>query len=157
MCHIIGIKPQFKTIIENGPYVPITARQRKPEGQWTGDERKDFQDSPNDEEDTRISQKYLTGLEEERHERDLLAKYKRFFKKGSQRFSSAKATNDTICHKCDRKDVEAKYNKVRAKLALLSFGSSSKSSMVKNKSLVAEAYEWYEEDVSSDDNEIVRI
>ncbi|GJX50737.1 retrovirus-related pol polyprotein from transposon TNT 1-94 [Tanacetum coccineum] len=40
MCHIIGIEPQFKNIINNGPYVPITAGQKKPEGQWTVDERK---------------------------------------------------------------------------------------------------------------------
>ncbi|GKC77490.1 hypothetical protein Tco_1128264, partial [Tanacetum coccineum] len=32
-----------------------------------------------------------------------------------------------------------------------------KSSMVKNKGLVAEAYEWDEEDVSSDDNEMVKV
>nr|GEU42390.1 retrovirus-related Pol polyprotein from transposon TNT 1-94 [Tanacetum cinerariifolium] len=52
---------------------------------------KDFQDSPNDEEDTRSSHKYLNDLEEEYQERALLAKSKRFFKK-------------------------AKYNKVKAKL-----------------------------------------
>ncbi|GJT12006.1 hypothetical protein Tco_0859048, partial [Tanacetum coccineum] len=52
------------------------------------------------------------------------------------------------------KDFEAKYNKVKAKLAFLSSSASaSKSSMVKNKGLVAEAYEWDEEDVSLDDNE----
>ncbi|GJY75469.1 hypothetical protein Tco_0480585 [Tanacetum coccineum] len=46
------------------------------------------------------------------------------------------------------KDFEAKYNKFTAKLALLSSGaSSSKSSMVKNKGLVAEAYEWDEKRV----------
>ncbi|GJZ41386.1 hypothetical protein Tco_0588272 [Tanacetum coccineum] len=39
------------------------------------------------------------------------------------------------------KDFEAKYNKLKAKLALISSGTSSKSSMVKNKGLVAEAYE----------------
>nr|GFD07871.1 hypothetical protein [Tanacetum cinerariifolium] len=56
------------------------------------------------------------------------------------------------------KDFEAKYNKVKAKLALLSSGaSSSKSSMVKNKGLVAEANEWEEEDVSSDDNEMTEV
>ncbi|GKE02332.1 hypothetical protein Tco_1390315 [Tanacetum coccineum] len=32
MCHIAGIEPQFKTIIANGPFVPIVAGQRKPEG-----------------------------------------------------------------------------------------------------------------------------
>ncbi|GJV36814.1 retrovirus-related pol polyprotein from transposon TNT 1-94 [Tanacetum coccineum] len=82
----------------------------------------DFQDSPDDEEDTRSSQEYLNDLEEEYQERALLAKSKRFFKKGSQRFSSAKATDDTICYECGRK-----------------------------------AYEWVEEDVSSYDNDMTEV
>ncbi|GKC90075.1 hypothetical protein Tco_1150724 [Tanacetum coccineum] len=40
LCHIIGIEPQFENIISNGPFIPIEAGQRKPEGQWTADERK---------------------------------------------------------------------------------------------------------------------
>ncbi|GJV95364.1 hypothetical protein Tco_1546941 [Tanacetum coccineum] len=56
------------------------------------------------------------------------------------------------------KVFEAKYNKGKAKLALLSSSvSASKSSMVKNKGLVAEAYEWDEEDMSLDDNEMVEV
>ncbi|GJT76895.1 retrovirus-related pol polyprotein from transposon TNT 1-94 [Tanacetum coccineum] len=134
---------------------PMIAGQRKPEEQWLGDERKAanldqrLKNSPDDEEDTKSSQEYLNNLEEEYQERALLAKSKRFFKKGSQMFTSAKVTDDTICYKCGRK--------VNAKLALLSFGTSSKSSMVKNKRLVAEAYEWDKEDVSSDDNEMTEV
>ncbi|GJY65069.1 retrovirus-related pol polyprotein from transposon TNT 1-94 [Tanacetum coccineum] len=157
---------------------------------------KDFQDSPYDEEDTRSSHEYLNDLEEEYQARALLAKSKRFLKKGTQRFSSAKATDQTECHKCDKnghfasdcwskttvsiyqspfqpkplsssqhkpelrptKDFEAKYNKVKAKLVLLSSSSSaSKAFMVKNKGLIIEAYKWDEEDVSSDDNEMVEV
>ncbi|GKC01300.1 hypothetical protein Tco_0987436 [Tanacetum coccineum] len=44
----------------------------------------DFQDSPDDEEDTRSSHEYLNDLEEEYQARALLAKSKRFFKKGTQ-------------------------------------------------------------------------
>ncbi|GJU00917.1 hypothetical protein Tco_1111255 [Tanacetum coccineum] len=66
----------------------------------------DFQDIPDDEEDTRSGQEYLNDLEEEYQERDLLAKSKRFFKKGTQRFNSAKATDQTECHKCGKKDEE---------------------------------------------------
>ncbi|GKC92136.1 retrovirus-related pol polyprotein from transposon TNT 1-94 [Tanacetum coccineum] len=156
----------------------------------------DFQDTPNDEEDTRSSHKYLNDLEEEYQVRALLAKSKRFFKKGTQRFSSAKATNQTECHKCGKnghfardcwsktsvpsyqspfqskslsspqhkpelrptKDFEAKYNKVKAKLTLLSSSNSaSKASTVKNKGLIAESYEWDEEEVSPDDNEMVEV
>nr|GEW37823.1 retrovirus-related Pol polyprotein from transposon TNT 1-94 [Tanacetum cinerariifolium] len=50
----------------------------------------DFQDSPDDEEDTRSSHEYLNDLEEEYQERALLAKYKRFFKKGTQSKEGAK-------------------------------------------------------------------
>ncbi|GKD67025.1 retrovirus-related pol polyprotein from transposon TNT 1-94, partial [Tanacetum coccineum] len=46
---------------------------------------------------------YLNDLEEEYQARALLAKSKRFFKKGTQRFSSAKATDQTECHKCGKK------------------------------------------------------
>ncbi|GKF14455.1 hypothetical protein Tco_0055917 [Tanacetum coccineum] len=56
------------------------------------------------------------------------------------------------------KDFEAKYNKVKAKLALLSSSASaSKAPMVKNKGLIDEAYELDEEEVSSDDNETVEV
>ncbi|GKE12088.1 hypothetical protein Tco_1415639 [Tanacetum coccineum] len=259
MCHIICIEPQFENIIKNGPFIPMTAGQRKPEGQWTGDERKatnldrklkslimsvlpddqinsfinfltakstwddlilyhegpfdvkenrvmdlklpkkwlsfyqslrntnhvkdselaslfgelkyeenlidsiyetekskslvsatplsttflstfivhDFQDCPDDEEDTRSSQEYMNDLEEEYQARALLAKSKRFFKKGTQRFSNAKATDQTECHKCGKK--------------------ASKATTVKNKGLIAEAYEYDEKEVSSDDNEMVEV
>ncbi|GKA08709.1 retrovirus-related pol polyprotein from transposon TNT 1-94 [Tanacetum coccineum] len=155
----------------------------------------DFQDSPDDEEDTRSSQEYMNDLEEEYQARALLAKSKRFFKKGTQRFSSAKATDQTECHKCGKKghfardcwsktsvpsyqspfqpkllhssehkpeprhtkDFEAKYNKVKAKQALLSSSASApSSSSSKNKGLIAESYDW-DEEVSSDDNDVTEV
>ncbi|GJU48505.1 hypothetical protein Tco_1218060 [Tanacetum coccineum] len=45
----------------------------------------DFQDSPDDEEDTRSSHEYLNDLEEEYQARALLAKSKRLLKKGTQK------------------------------------------------------------------------
>nr|GEZ95338.1 hypothetical protein [Tanacetum cinerariifolium] len=66
--------------------------------------KEDFQDSLDDEEDTRSSQKYLNELEELYQARDLLAKSKRSFKKGTQMFRNAKATDQTECHKCGKKD-----------------------------------------------------
>nr|GEZ44257.1 hypothetical protein [Tanacetum cinerariifolium] len=127
----------------------------------------DFQDSLNDEKDTRSSHEYLNDLEKEYQARALLAKSKRFFKKGNQRFSSAKETDQTECHKCARKhkqelrptkDFEAKYNKVKAKPALLSSSASaSKAGTIKNKGLITKVYEWDEEEVSSDNNEMVEV
>nr|GEX23945.1 putative ribonuclease H-like domain-containing protein [Tanacetum cinerariifolium] len=112
----------------------------------------DFQDSPVDEEDTRSSHEYLNDLEEEYQERALLDNSKRFFKKGTQSSPQHKPELRPT------KYFEAKYNKVKAKLALLSSSAStSKVSMIKNKGLIVEAYKWDEEEVSSDVNEIVEV
>ncbi|GJZ22598.1 retrovirus-related pol polyprotein from transposon TNT 1-94 [Tanacetum coccineum] len=97
----------------------------------------DFQDSLDDEEDTRSSQEYMNDLEEEYQARALLAKSKRFFKKGTQRFSSEKATDQTECHKCGKK------------------GHFTRD--CKNKGLITETYDWDEEEVSSDDNEVTKV
>nr|GEX20379.1 retrovirus-related Pol polyprotein from transposon TNT 1-94 [Tanacetum cinerariifolium] len=251
MYHIIRIEPQFENIISNGLFVPMAAGQKKPEAQWTADERKaanldqntnhvkdyelallfgklkyeenlidsiyesekrksfvsttplstaffstsivqDFQDSHDDEKDTRSCHEYLKDLEKEYQSKSLLAKSKRFFKKGTHRFSSAKATNQTEYHKCGKKghfvrdywsktsvpsyqshfqpkllyssekipemrntqDFEAKYNKVKAKLALLSSSALAPSSFSsKNKGLIAKLYDWDKEEVSSGDEE----
>ncbi|GJT89074.1 retrovirus-related pol polyprotein from transposon TNT 1-94 [Tanacetum coccineum] len=156
----------------------------------------DFQDSPDDEEDTRSSYEYLNDLEEEYQARDFLAKSERFFKKGTQKLSNAKATDQTKCHKCGKKghfargcwsktsvpsyqspfqskllfssenkpepsqikDFEAKYHKVKAKLALLySSASALSSSPGKNKGLITEMYDWDDEEVSSDENEVTEV
>ncbi|GJX21673.1 retrovirus-related pol polyprotein from transposon TNT 1-94 [Tanacetum coccineum] len=122
----------------------------------------DFQDSLDDEEDIRSSQEYLNDLEEEYQARALLAKSKRFFKKGTQRFSSTKATDQTEYHKCGKKGHFAKD--CWSKVSVPSYQSpfepkllTSKAATVKNKGLIDEAYEWDEEEVSSDDNEIVEV
>ncbi|GKD54824.1 hypothetical protein Tco_1288211, partial [Tanacetum coccineum] len=94
----------------------------------------DFQDSPDDEEDTRSSHEYLNDLDSRKSS-------------FSQHKPELRPT----------KDFKAKYNKVKAKLALLSSSASaSKAISVKNKGLIAEAYEWDKEEVSSDDNKIVK-
>ncbi|GJT89735.1 hypothetical protein Tco_1078580 [Tanacetum coccineum] len=78
----------------------------------------DFQDSPDDEEDTRSNHEYMNDLEEEYQARALLAKSK-----------SSPQHKPELRH---TKDIEAKYNKVKAKLALLSSSAlASKASMVK--------------------------
>ncbi|GKC22091.1 hypothetical protein Tco_1024241, partial [Tanacetum coccineum] len=130
----------------------------------------DFQDNPDDQEDIKSNHEYLKDLEEEYQARALLAKSKRFFKKGTQRFSSTKATDQTECNKCGKKghfardywsktsvpsyqspfqpkllhssehkskpretkDFEAKYNKVKAKLALIDSSTSAPRSSDEN-------------------------
>nr|GEU85276.1 hypothetical protein [Tanacetum cinerariifolium] len=125
MCHIIGIKPQFENIISNGSFIPIAGGQRKPEGQWTVDERKAanldqrLKNSLDDEDDTKSSHEYLNDLEEEYQARALLAKSKRFFKK----------------FQC----------------------FSSQFIFRKTKGLIAKMYDWDEEEVSSDDNEVTKV
>nr|GEZ25139.1 hypothetical protein [Tanacetum cinerariifolium] len=188
MCHIIGIEPQFENIISNGPYIPMEAGQRKPKTQWTPEERKaanldqrlkslimsvlpddqmnfvincliaksirddlilyhegpsdakkKFQNSPDDEEDSRSSQEHMNDLEEEYQKRALLAKSKR---------PESRHT----------KDFEAKYNKVKAKLAFFSFSASAPCSPSdKNKGLIAESYDWDEKEVSSDNNDATEV
>nr|GEV61783.1 hypothetical protein [Tanacetum cinerariifolium] len=79
------------------------------------------------------------------HERALLAESKRSSHKHKPELRLTKV-------------FEAKYKKVKAKLALLSVGAStSKSSQVKNQGLITEAYEWDKEEVSSDDNKMVEV
>ncbi|GKD66038.1 hypothetical protein Tco_1308146, partial [Tanacetum coccineum] len=46
--------------------------------------KEDFQDSPDDEKDSRSIQEYMNDLEEEYQARALLARSKRLFKKGTQ-------------------------------------------------------------------------
>ncbi|GKB95534.1 hypothetical protein Tco_0981671 [Tanacetum coccineum] len=104
----------------------------------------DFQNNPDDEEDTRSNHEYLNDLEEEYQAIALLAKSK----SSSQHKPELRPT----------KNFEAKYNKVKAKLALLSSSASaSKSATVMKKGLIAEAYEWDEEEVSSGENEMVEV
>nr|GFA62188.1 retrovirus-related Pol polyprotein from transposon TNT 1-94 [Tanacetum cinerariifolium] len=119
----------------------------------------DFQDSPDDEEDTKSSHEYLNDLEEEYQARSLLSKYKRFIKKGTQRFSSAKAIDQTQCHKCGKKGHFARdcLSKTLVFTYQSPFQPKHLTSMVKNKCLIVEAYEWDEEEVSSDDNEMVEV
>nr|GEY11836.1 retrovirus-related Pol polyprotein from transposon TNT 1-94 [Tanacetum cinerariifolium] len=93
---------------------------------------RDFQDSPNDEEDTRSSQEYMNDLEEEYQESTLLAKSKRFFKDGTQRISSAKETDQTECHKCE--EVSSDDNEVTEVIALMALADEEKVSVGKESS-----------------------
>ncbi|GKC34706.1 hypothetical protein Tco_1047090, partial [Tanacetum coccineum] len=125
----------------------------------------DFQDSLDDEEDTRSSHEYLNDLEEEYQARALLAKSKRDCWSKTLVPSYQSPFQPKLLHSSEHKPeprrtkyFEAKYNKVKAKLAFLSSSASAPSSSSgKNKGLIAETYDWDEEDVSSDDNEVTEV
>ncbi|GJY23314.1 retrovirus-related pol polyprotein from transposon TNT 1-94, partial [Tanacetum coccineum] len=103
----------------------------------------DIQDSPNDEEDTRSSPEYLNDLEEEYQARALLAKSKRFFKKTSVLSYQSPFQSKLLLSSGNKpeprqaKDFEAKYHKVKAKLALLSSMSSDENEVTEDKDLMA--------------------
>ncbi|GJR70270.1 retrovirus-related pol polyprotein from transposon TNT 1-94 [Tanacetum coccineum] len=278
MCHIIGIEPQFENIIKNGPFIPMVAGQRKPEGQWTRDVIKAanldqrlkslimsvlpydqmnsiincltakstwddmllYHEVPSNVKESRvmdlklcyntfkfkedtgfingIPNKWLSicrslkntnhvkdselaslfgklkyeenlidsiyeteknkslvsatplgykkqyDLEEEYQARALLAKSKRFFKKGTQRFSSAKATDQTECHKCGKKGHFTRdyWSKTSVPSYELPFqlkplsSSQYKPELRPTKDFEAK-YNKDEEEVSLDDNEMVEV
>ncbi|GJS63919.1 retrovirus-related pol polyprotein from transposon TNT 1-94 [Tanacetum coccineum] len=125
----------------------------------------DFQDSPDDEENTKSSQDAKATDQTECH------------KCGKKGHFASDCWSKTSVHSYQSpfqpkllysskhkpeprhtKDFEAKYNKVKAKLALLSSSASApRSSSGKNKGLIAEMYDWDEEEVSSDDNEVTKV
>ncbi|GJR06740.1 hypothetical protein Tco_0529724 [Tanacetum coccineum] len=120
-------------------------------------------DSPDDEEDTRSSHEYLNDLEEEYQARALLAKSKRFFKTSFPSYQSPfqsklLLSSENKLEPRQIKDFEAKYHKVKAKLALFSSSASApSSSSCKNNGLIAETYDWDDEEVSSNENEVMEI
>ncbi|GJZ89925.1 hypothetical protein Tco_0661852 [Tanacetum coccineum] len=133
----------------------------------------DFQDSPNDEEDTRSSYEYLNDLEEEYQARALLAKSKRWAilqetetcrskhqflhidHLFNQNFSFHLKTNP---NRGKPRTLKLNTTKSKPKLALLSSSASTlSSSSSKNKGLIAETYDWDDEEVSSDENEVTEV
>ncbi|GJS18171.1 hypothetical protein Tco_0412643 [Tanacetum coccineum] len=121
-------------------------------------------DSLDDEEDTRSSQEYINDLKEEYQARAPLAKSKRFFKKGTQRFSCAKATDQTECHKCSRKCHFARDCYLKTSIpsyqspfqTKLLHSSEHKPKLKHTKDFEAK-YNKDEEEVSSDENEGTKV
>ncbi|GJU07794.1 hypothetical protein Tco_1124224 [Tanacetum coccineum] len=126
-----------------------------------------MEENSNDEVDERSSEEYLRDLDIEFCKRSLLANSKHFIKRRNN-FSSQKANEDTDCYKCGKsqpepkiqKDYKTEYKKIKAKLALLEASASTshnpKTSQSKNKGLVAETFDLYDEELS-DDEEITQV
>ncbi|GKE73775.1 hypothetical protein Tco_1535816 [Tanacetum coccineum] len=141
----------------------------------------DFQENSDDEADERSNEEYLRDLDLEFHERTLLANSKCFVKRRNK-ISSPKANESTQCYKCGKTGFQLKFvpkllqtsqytqtsqrkpkvislntNKIKAKLTLLEASPSTsqalKASHLKSKGLVAETFDWDEEEVSNDEEE----
>ncbi|GKA95784.1 retrovirus-related pol polyprotein from transposon TNT 1-94 [Tanacetum coccineum] len=139
----------------------------------------DFQENSDDEVDERSSEEHLRDLDIKYHERALLENSQHFIKRRNN-FSSQKANENTKCCKCGNKghfardcfsktsepsykspkDDKAEYKKMKAKLALLEASPSStqnpKTFQPKSKGLVAETFDWDEEEVS-DEEEVTQV
>nr|GEW00497.1 hypothetical protein [Tanacetum cinerariifolium] len=130
----------------------------------------DFQDSLDDEEDTRSSKEYMNDFEKEYQAITLLAKSKRVIlqETDGQRhqflFISHLFNQNFSIHLSKNlnrgipKTLKASTTKSKAKLALVgSSTSASSSSSSKNKGLIAKTYNSDEEEVSSNDNEVIKV
>ncbi|GKA41759.1 hypothetical protein Tco_0734419 [Tanacetum coccineum] len=138
-----------------------------------------FQENSDDEVDERSSEEYLRDLDIEYQERDLLANSKRFIKrrnnfsvnnyssvsKGFQpkftpKLIQSSSNSNSQAHLKFLKDYKAEDKKMKAKLALLKASPSSSQNpntfQPKNKSLVAETFDWDEEEVS-DEEEVTHV
>nr|GEX26668.1 retrovirus-related Pol polyprotein from transposon TNT 1-94 [Tanacetum cinerariifolium] len=85
----------------------------------------DFQDSPDDEEDTRSSQEYMNDHEEEFQERDFLAKFERFFK-GSNSSSDKNKGLIAKTYERDKEKVSSDDNEGIKVKALMTFASEER-------------------------------
>ncbi|GJV22489.1 hypothetical protein Tco_1371509 [Tanacetum coccineum] len=199
MCHITSVEPQFKNIIDNGPFIPMQnddinlSKLEINTSFMNGLPKKWLSFCQNLKNTNHVKDSELASLFGKlKYEENLIDIIYETEKKKSLVSATPLSTafistsivkdfQDSLDGGCKTqsgdskgsvvqsssqykpklrptKDFEAKYNKVKAKLALLSSSASAlKSSMVKNKGLIAEAYDWDEEEVSSDDNEIVKV
>ncbi|GJR98282.1 retrovirus-related pol polyprotein from transposon TNT 1-94 [Tanacetum coccineum] len=138
-----------------------------------------FQENSDDEVYERTNEEYLRDLDIEYHERSLLANSKRFIKrrnnfsvnnyssvsKGFQpkftpKLIQSSSNSNNQADPKFQKDYKAEYKKMKAKLALLEASPSSsqnpKTFQPKNKGLVAETFDWDEEEVS-DEEEVTQV
>ncbi|GJZ28521.1 hypothetical protein Tco_0573168 [Tanacetum coccineum] len=162
MCHIVGIEPQFENIISNGPYIPMAAGQRKPETQWTPEERK----AANLDQRLKsliINTNHVKDFElaslfgKLKYEENLINSIYETEKSKSlvsatalsTTFFSASIVQDFQDNPDDEEDTRSNHDYLKDLDTLAPSSSSGK-----NKGLIAETYDWDEEEVSSDENKV---
>ncbi|GJX65690.1 hypothetical protein Tco_0300033 [Tanacetum coccineum] len=120
----------------------------------------DFQENSDDEVDERSSEEYLRDLDIEYHERALLENSKCFQPNFTPKLTRSSPNLSSQADPKFQKDYKAKYKKMKAKLALLEASPSSsqnpKTFQPKNKGLVAETFDWDEEEVF-DEEEVTQV
>ncbi|GKB66215.1 hypothetical protein Tco_0927627 [Tanacetum coccineum] len=99
-------------------------------------------------------EEYLNDLEKEYQERALLAKSKRFFKKGTQRFSGQALSKLNVTNVARRVTLQETAGQ---KLQSPHISHPFNQNLSVLHGLIVEAYEWDKEEVSSDDNEMVEV
>ncbi|GJW16172.1 retrovirus-related pol polyprotein from transposon TNT 1-94 [Tanacetum coccineum] len=178
LCYLAGMEPYYIKCIKDDLFQPKTAEgDDKPESQWTPNERRVVvQDQrlkriimsclPDDIIESVISCEIakatwndlvysLKGLRNANHTQtlDLADIYRRFIYEDNliQRSQADQKV---------QKDYKVEYKKIKAKLALLeenpSTSQTPKTFQPKNKGLVAETFDWDEEEVS-DDEEVNQV
>ncbi|GJT25693.1 hypothetical protein Tco_0895630 [Tanacetum coccineum] len=118
----------------------------------------DFQENSNDEINERSSEEYLKDINTEFHKRAFLENSKLskgFQLKFTPKLIQSSQNSSSRAEPKIQKDYKAKYNKMKAKLALLEANSSTsqtpKTFQLKKKVLVAETFDWDEEEVSNNE------
>nr|GEZ55764.1 hypothetical protein [Tanacetum cinerariifolium] len=139
ICHVIGIKPQSENIISNNLFIPMAAGQRKPEGQWTTNERKAANL------DQRLKSLIMSILLDDQMNSVINC-------------LTTKSTWDYLIlyHKGTFDVKESRVMDLKLCYNTFKFKEAPSSSSGKNKGLITETYDLDEEEVSSDDNESQR-
>nr|GEY72897.1 retrovirus-related Pol polyprotein from transposon TNT 1-94 [Tanacetum cinerariifolium] len=86
----------------------------------------DFQDSPNDEKDTRSSQEYMYDLEDEYQERDLSTKSKSLSASAPSSSLGKNKSLITESYDLDKKEVSSDYNEVTKNKALMALADEER-------------------------------
>ncbi|GJS86082.1 hypothetical protein Tco_0752623 [Tanacetum coccineum] len=174
--YLAGMEPYYLKCIKDGPFQPKTAEgDAKPESQWTSDERRVVvQDQhlksiimsclPDDVIKSAIScvsaKETWTDLVHSFKVNNYSSVSKGFQLKFTPKLIQSSSNSNNQADLKFQKHYKAEYKKMKVKLALLEASPSSsqnpKTFQPKNKGLVAETFNWDEEEVS-DEEEVTQV